>query len=182
MRSLFVLLAASLLPMTAIAQPVTLKPDELAVLADQSSPDKWKLMERYDGKVVKIEGRATYRTGGSRTVVAVDTTSGYYLAVPGAKASDPKTKIRFEWATDPSLRKTQEQISHKSDEDRQRVKEKKPVADPGFAVTIYGRLDRSNALGMSEFLILADATTDPKTGGIPYRRKVEKKEPARLKD
>lgn len=165
------------LPLCGADKPVTLKDDELAVLADPESPDRWKLLERYEGKIIQIDGRVSYKSGSSKFV---DPKAGYYIILPKKKPTDEAIVIySIEWSDDPSMRKVKDEITNKADDDRDKRREKKPVATPGMAMTIYGRLAKGDFIWKDRVLVV-DVAADPKIGGIPYRTKA--KEPARLKD
>jgi hypothetical protein len=174
------LAAALLIAPVAVAEhdkPVTPKEDELAVLADPKSPDHQTVLDRYDGKVLKIEGRVSYNSGatlnsGFPTAPAVPTANYFYITLPKKKPADAEVVLRdFQWTKDPAMKKTIDQVHKKANEDRTRRAEKKSVPNPGVLLTIYARLDGGK---------LVDAATDPKIGGVPYKPK--EKEPARLKD
>jgi hypothetical protein len=175
LASLFLLV----LPAAAFAadpeKPVTLKDDELAVLADPASPDRWTVMERYAGKVVKIEGRVFHNPGGSLS--APDPNRGYALILPKKKPADPTLIIHnLNWSQDPSTRKIIDEIEQKAARDR-RVKDQKSV-ERGVSLVIYTRLEKGDFI-LKDRVVLADVATDPKIGGVPYKPK--EKEPARLK-
>ncbi len=145
-------------------KPLTLKPDELAVLADKSSPDHQTVLDRYDGKLLKIEARACYLQGMF--------TSKHLLRLPKKSPTDPSYSLSdVAWTKDPAMEKTIKQIEQKSQEDAARRAEKKPVDNPGVLLTVYARLSNGK---------LIDVATDPKIAGIPYKPKA--KEPAKLKD
>ena len=142
-------LALWFLAVPAFADPITLKEDELAVLADPKSPDYWKLFDRHAGKVIRLDGHVAYDSG------------GYYVAI-----TKPEVKVRhLEWSDDPANRKTKDQIAL--------------AKKPGLPLTAYGRMQRGDGF-LDGLIVLADVTTDPKTGGVPFKAKT--KDPPRLKD
>jgi hypothetical protein len=154
-------------------KPVAPKEDELAVLADPKSPDHQTVLDRYDGKVLKIEGRVSHQPAGTLNT-AFPTAPGqasYSITLPKKKPGEPDVTLGdLQWTKDPAARKVIQQVDKKSQEDRTRRAEKKSVPNPGVALTIYGRLEGGK---------LVDVATDPKIGGVPYKPK--EKDPARLK-
>jgi hypothetical protein len=157
-------------------KPVVLKEDELAVLADPRSPDREKVVERYNGKVLKLTGNVIHRDGGLVTNPgnggnAIVIPSDFVIRFPAKKAGEVDVVLRgLQWSKDPAMKKVIEQVERKSSHDRGRAAERKPVANPGTPLTVYGRLEDGK---------IVDVTTDAGTGGKPYKPK--EKEPARLK-
>jgi hypothetical protein len=119
-------LAVTLLaPLAAPAEPekpVAPKEDELAVLADPKSPDRQTVLDRYAGKVLKIEGRVSHAPGGTLNAglassPTIQTATGYSVTLPRKKPGDPEVVLRgFEWTKDPAAKRTIDQVDKKSRE------------------------------------------------------------------
>lgn len=149
-------------------KPSILKADELAVLADPKSPDRQTVLDRYEGKLVKMEGKLQYfpgssRFGGSRAF--------YFLTFPKSKYADGSSKITIEWSGDPSTQGIQDRLHRMANDwdatgtlQKPRFYSKIPV------VTVYGRFAKGKLLNVA---------TKPEIAGIEY--KAPTKEPARLK-
>ena len=109
------------------AKPIVLAKDELAVLADRKSPDRKELFERYNGKLVRMDGRAYYNDGG-RVGFAY-----FGLLLPGHKPADGSFFPSLKWSEDPSTQKIQDQLTD----------------GKVLMLTIYGRFEKGNLLDAS---------------------------------
>jgi hypothetical protein len=159
-------LLVTLSPAADPEKPISLKDDELAVLADYKSPDHPTVLERYDDKVLKLTGRVHYSGGGA--VGAATARAFYYLEIPGKAKGDPALKVELAWSDDPEAKKSR---------DRAREARTAPT------MTVYGRAVFHAVEGGRKIWSnhgLKDVTLDPKTGGVPYAPK--ERPPARLKD
>lgn len=145
-------------------KPVELKADELAVLADRKSPDREKLAQRYEGKVVKITGKPLYNPS------RAPGRPYFYLGLPEVKFDEQTMAIKIEWSKDPSTTAAQSKAQRDGLALTGGTKLNEAFAKLP-AIAMYGRLTKEG---------LADAATDPKVGGKPYEKK--EKEPAKLKD
>jgi hypothetical protein len=165
-------LVASLVAGARAADPekaITLKDDELAVLADARSPDRKEVCEKYNGKLLKFTGRVTFHDATTGRVPGGGSSEHFSIRVAGKTAKDPVLNLRVAWSQDPSTEAIQKQV--------------KRAGERGVAgVTVYGIALFKFRDGPDEVVFprgLTDAATDPKVAGVPFTPK--EKEPARLK-
>lgn len=134
------------------AKPLVMADDEMAVFANPESPDWKTVLDKYDGKVVKITGKLMYNNGGNKGI------SSFYIANPKVRGEDKGPWIYFYWSKNPA-----------TDDEAYKVRDSGDLLFSGTqrpalyakipTVAIYGRLTKKG---------LEDASKDPKIGGIVY--------------
>lgn len=154
-------------------KPVTPKDDELAVLADFKSPDRQTVIDRYEGKVLKLSGYVAHHQPGpvGNADPGVASISYYSIRIPASNGKDKPAILReISWAADEATKKAIKQVDEKANKDSGRFGQPSPkVAHPGLMLTIYAKLEGGKLTG---------AATELKNVGA----KAKEKEPARLKD
>src|SRR3954469_20799425 len=104
------LLAASGLVAEDPPKPSVLKDDELAVLFDAKSPDRPKLFERYDRKLVQIDGRLFCNAPGQKPRFYIDPPKGKF------KEKDSHLPVAVEWSSHLQNTAIQNHLKKKSNE------------------------------------------------------------------
>lgn len=144
--------------------PATLKDDELTVLFNEKSPDRAKLFERYDRKLVQIDGKLFFNSPGAKP--------RYYLDPPKGGIKDKFAPVAVEWTNHLQNNAVQDHVKKKSNEYRSFGPRKMEDAYSKWpTTTVYGWFSKGT---------LFEAATDPKiVGKLPEEKK---KGPPRLKD
>jgi hypothetical protein len=172
-----ILLAWFAVPIALVAEepekPATFKDDELAVLFDVKSPDRAKLFERYERKLVQLDGKLFYYSSqnGVKTPSSGEK-AHYFIDPPKGGIKDAHASVPVEWSNNLQNVAVQNHVKKRSGEFGAMVGLKREDTYSKWAVTtVYGRFSKGKLL---------EAATDPKIVGQPIEEK--KKEPARLKD